>query len=165
MKTPKTIKNKKPKERSPKETSPKERSPKNKTIKKTTLSNKVKSKLVVCFMELLNFIKLYHWKTKVFSQHKATDELHEKLSENIDQFVEVLLGKEEKRIKQVDKKIRFYDFNNKLEFKDRLLEYREFLIGLTMLFDSSDDTDLLNIRDEMLANINQFLYLMTFDRA
>jgi hypothetical protein len=29
--------------------------------------------------------------------------------------------------------------------------------------DEKTDSDLLNIRDEMLANINQFLYLLTFD--
>ncbi len=42
---------------------------------------------------MLNTIKLYHWKTTSYSEHKATDELHERLSGHIDTFVEVLLGK------------------------------------------------------------------------
>jgi hypothetical protein len=34
---------------------------------------------------------------------------------------------------------------------------------LDTVLDEKTDSDLLNIRDEMLANINQFLYLLTFD--
>ena len=35
---------------------------------------------------------------------------------------------------------------------------------LEATFDDKKDTDLLNIRDEILSDINQFLYLMTFDK-
>ena len=64
----------------------------NKTSKKM-LSNTQKSRMIKMFFEILHTIKLYHWKTKSYSQHKATDELHEKLSEQTDRFVEVLMGK------------------------------------------------------------------------
>ena len=33
-----------------------------------------------------------------------------------------------------------------------------------MFFDSKRDSDLLNVRDEILGDINQFLYLLTFDK-
>ena len=42
---------------------------------------------------MLNVVKIYHWKTFSYATHKATDELYEELNENIDKFVEVLLGK------------------------------------------------------------------------
>ena len=48
------------------------------------------SQVVATFLETLNMIKLYHWKTKSFAHHKATDELYQELSKNIDLFVEVL---------------------------------------------------------------------------
>jgi hypothetical protein len=35
---------------------------------------------------------------------------------------------------------------------------------MNIYFDPSRDSDLLNIRDELLGDINQFLYLMTFDK-
>jgi hypothetical protein len=37
----------------------------------------------------------------------------------------------------------------------------EFLVGMTGQLDSSYDTDLLNIRDEMLSEINKLKYLLT----
>ncbi len=37
----------------------------------------------------------------------------------------------------------------------------EFLLSLTDQLDSRVDTDLLNLRDEMLATINKLKYLLT----
>ena len=50
-------------------------------------------------------VKLYHWKTRSYAQHQATDELYLKLNKHIDSFVEVLLGKDERRIKMLEKRI------------------------------------------------------------
>ena len=47
-----------------------------------------KSYIVKMLMEMLNIIKLYHWKTNSYSAHIATDELYEKLNIHIDKFVE-----------------------------------------------------------------------------
>jgi DNA-binding ferritin-like protein len=135
----------------------------NKKTRKNSPKKDIKQKLVVKFMELLNLVKLYHWKTKVYSQHKATDELHERLGENIDKFIEVLLGKDESRIRLVGKKIQLIDSLSESEFKAHIFEYRQFLTELDDVLDDRKDSDLLNIRDEMLADINQFLYLMTFE--
>jgi hypothetical protein len=128
------------------------------------ISNKTSSHIVKIFLEVLNMVKLYHWKTRSYSQHKATDELYENLNKNIDSFIEVLLGKEERRIKMLEKRIELIDPSNTLDFKTRIYDYREFLIDINLFFDNKKDTDLLSIRDEILVNINQFLYLMTFDK-
>jgi hypothetical protein len=37
----------------------------------------------------------------------------------------------------------------------------EFLVGMTDQLDTKYDTDLLNLRDEMLAEINKLKYLLT----
>ena len=130
-----------------------------------SISNDKKSHIVRIFLEMLNTVKLYHWKTRSFAQHKATDELYAKLNENIDSFVEVLLGKDESRIRIPSKKMPLVDVKNANNLKDCIYEYREFLISdISKYFDSKRDSDLLNIRDEILGNINQFLYLMTFDK-
>lgn len=138
------------------------------TIKKVgsfarSVSNDRKAKIVQTFLEMLNTVKLYHWKTHSFAQHKATDELYGKLNENIDTFVEILLGKHESRIKMVEKRIKLIDSSNTNDFKSCMYEYREFLVDISKHFDAKRDTDLLNVRDEILGNLNQFLYLMTFD--
>jgi DNA-binding ferritin-like protein len=131
---------------------------------KSSIKNKEKSHIVRVFLEMLNMIKLYHWKTHSYAQHKATDELYEKLNELIDRFVEILLGKDESRIKMLEKRIDLIDSKNVRDFKTRIYEYREFLIDMNMYFDTKRDSDLLNIRDEILGVVNQFLYLMTFNK-
>ena len=112
---------------------------------------------------VLNIIKLYHWKTRSYAKHQATDELYEKLNKHIDKFIEVLIGKDERRIKMLEKKINLIYPENTIDFKHRIYEYRDFLMNIDNCFNKKKDTDLLNIRDEILADINQFLYLMTFD--
>jgi DNA-binding ferritin-like protein len=127
-----------------------------------TPKNENKAHIARVFLEMLNNIKLYHWKTKSYAQHKATDELYDKLNGNIDEFVEVLLGKDESRIKLLKKRVDLMDTTNAQDFKTKIYKYRDYLIEMNEIFDAKKDTDLLSIRDEMLSNINQFLYLLTF---
>jgi DNA-binding ferritin-like protein len=135
------------------------------TIKNTKKNtNRLKSKIVQTFMELLTMIKLYHWKTHSYSQHKATDELYEKLNENIDKFIEVLLGKSKNRVTMLENKMKMYDLEDKSELKEHIFEYRQFLIDLNHDFSATKDSDLFSIRDDILADLNQFLYLLSFDQ-
>jgi hypothetical protein len=124
-----------------------------------------KSELVKMFLEMLTTIKLYHWNTHSYSRHKATDELHEKLSELVDQFVEVMQGKmfTPNRIRIINSEISAYTPETKMKMVDKILFYIEQLQNLNNLFSTTKDRDLLNIRDEMLSNLNQFLYLFSFD--
>jgi len=145
-----------------------------KTVKnvRTKPSLPLKANIVRSFLEMLNAIKLYHWKTESYSQHQATDELHEKLSELVDQFVEVLLGKEQpyaksshkSRITMVEKHMKMMDSVNQGDFIEKIHHYRTTLIDMNKILNKKTDSDLLNIRDEMLASINQFLYLLSFDK-
>jgi len=136
-----------------------------KTVRrKPIINNKKKSHIVKIFIEMLQTIKLYHWKTRSYAQHKATDELYDELNKKIDEFVEVLLGKDQSRIKMIEKRIELLDANNTREIKERIFEYREFLTDMNIWFDNSRDSDLLSIRDDILASLNQFLYLLTFDK-
>lgn len=138
---------------------------KRKTLKvnRADSKNKRNAYIVQKFLEVLNMVKLYHWKTHSYAQHKATDELYERLNKHIDEFVEVLLGKENKRVKMVEKTLRVLDNNSSNEFKTHIYEFREFLVSIDTHFNKKD-SGLLSIRDDLLVDINQFLYLMTFDK-
>ena len=132
-------------------------------VRRSRVPSDVKAMLVKKFMEMLNMIKLYHWKTHSYAQHKATDELHEKLSGHVDAFVEILMGKDESRVRMAVNSIDVFDYNNTGDFKTKIHEYRAFFIDLDKYFDDKKDSDLMNIRDEILAELNQFLYLLTLN--
>lgn len=123
-----------------------------------------KSSIVEYFIGMLNTVKLYHWNTRSFSQHKATDELYENLNDHVDKFVEVLLGKKESRFKNLSSHIPLDNKRNLPDFKTKIYQYRDYLINMNHCLDGQKDSDLLNIRDEILGDINQFLYLLTFDK-
>jgi hypothetical protein len=126
------------------------------------MNYKDKSHVVKIFFEMLTTVKLYHWKTKSYAQHKATDELYGRLNDNIDKFIEVWLGKDESRIKMIEKKLNLLEYTNTSDFKEKMYKYRDFLTDMNKHFDAKKDTDLLSIRDDILVDLNQFLYLMTF---
>jgi len=128
-----------------------------------SLDNSKKSHIIKIFLEMLHMIKLYHWRTKCFSEHKATDELHGKLSDHVDKFVEVLLGKDQSRVKMMESRIDLLDIDTTRDLKERIFEYRDFLTDMNIYFDEKRDSDLLNIRDEILGDLNQFLYLLTLE--
>ena len=119
--------------------------------------------ITVKFLETLLMIKLFHWKTHSFATHKATDELYGLLNEHMDKFIEVLLGKTETRIDLTSKKtIQLIDLNSQEQLKQKVMEFKSYLVSLTNINPMSS-TDLLNIRDEILGDMNKFLYLLTFE--
>ena len=120
--------------------------------------------VAVHFLEMLLLIKLFHWKTYSFSTHKATDELYASLNENMDKFIEVLLGKTDSRLNFTQQKsITLTDINSVSELKQKVMTFKVFLIKITESKDLSpmSNTDLLNIRDEILGDMNKFLYLLS----
>jgi len=122
-----------------------------------------KEELVNLLLKLLIIVKIYHWKTKSYAEHKATDELYSSLNEHIDKFVEVLLGKNGIRLDMKGKNIDIEDPSTKKEIKKIIYEYRILLENkLEKYIPLEGNTDLYNIRDEILGDLNQFLYLLTF---
>jgi DNA-binding ferritin-like protein len=123
------------------------------------------NQITVVFFEMLLMVKLFHWKTYSYATHKATDELYTSLNENMDKFMEVLLGKTGTRINLVNKKtISLVDLTSLDQLKAKVDSFKKYLVSLTnnRALSSMNDTDLLNIRDEILGDLNQFLYLLTF---
>jgi Family of unknown function (DUF5856) len=114
--------------------------------------------IVVVMLTIRNQIKLYHWQTGLFSRHKATDELTSKLDENIDTFVEAYMGKYGRP--KIHKSIELHNLSERSarEFIESCKHYLTHVLPRKL---SKDDTDLLNIRDTILGDLNQNLYLFT----
>ena len=121
--------------------------------------------ITVVFLEMLMMVKLFHWKTYSYATHKATDQLYDSLNDNIDKFIEVLLGKTGSRIDLMGKKsISLIDLNSQESLKSKIMSLKNYLVGLdnNKALSTMSNSDLFNIRDEILADLNQFLYLLTF---
>jgi len=148
----------------------KHKTAKNKTAKKNLLRALGMSSFIPMFMNMLNTVKLYHWKTTSYSTHKATDHLYTDLNNQIDGFVEILLGKPEFTIKKRNslldiKLIKMKNYNNNEAFKKEIEVYKNFLINLSnnKSFNIPANADLINKKDEILGTLNQFLYLLTLE--
>jgi len=117
------------------------------------------------FFEILLMIKLFHWRTHSYATHKATDELYSSFNEHMDKFIEVLLGKSGSRIHLMNQtNIKLEDMESQDRLKQKIDSFKSYLVGLdnNPTIKLMSNTDLLNIRDEMLADMNKFLYLLTF---
>ena len=141
-------------------------SSKSKTRKAISSSCSLQNKITSTFLCMLNTIKIYHWNTNHYATHKATDQLYGDLNEKVDTFVETMLGKESvstrhKVLKINSLKMNTYKSNK--DFRKETESYKSFLIGLTnnKLFNTPQNSDLMNMRDDILASLNQFLYLLT----
>ena len=135
----------------------------NKTRKQNS-SQKNESYIVLRFMHYLNTIKLYHWKTSSFAKHEATDKLYASLNTDIDRFVEQMLGKRGNRLDFSNiKSIPINEITSDKQIVKEMQEFKNFLVNIHYKLPNMSNSDLLNIRDDILGSINQFLYLATFN--
>ena len=104
--------------------------------------------------------KLLHWETRSRAEHEALDELFKRLIKIGDHLVESVMGKYGRPEFESEFMVAFQDINsiNLQNFIDGIVE---FLVGMTEVLDPKYDTDLLNIRDEILSSINKLKYLLT----
>ena len=122
------------------------------------------SEIILKFIQMLNIIKIYHWKTLSYPEHKATDELYESFNGRMDEFVETMLGKSGKRVNlSSTRSIPFYDYTSVTKFKQCIEMFKSYLVNMSNApyFKNPGNSDLLNIRDEILGDLNKFTYLLT----
>jgi hypothetical protein len=103
-------------------------------------------------------MKLYHWNTTLYSRHKSSDNFIEKFIDITDRFVEVFIGRYKVKplINNIITDVNIITDDGIIYLLNKSRDYLE------KLNDTIKDSELLNIRDELLAEINQTLYLFTF---
>jgi hypothetical protein len=120
-----------------------------------------KQEFVHFFFELRNNLYFYHLSTTSYARHKAAGELVATFDKLIDNFLETLFGKYNRPTKNLVKFSIEVTNNTDIEMVNKLNEYTEFLTNTLPRMLNDRDTDLLNIRDEMLGEINNTKYLFT----
>lgn len=113
------------------------------------------------FFSLRDQIKLYHWQTKSYSRHKATDGVIEELDKLIDEYVETYMGTYG-RPKLTGKMATITVRNlSEASIVKCIQAATVYLKGPLVKGLKPQDTDLVNLRDEMLGALHQLLYLFT----
>ena len=128
----------------------------------TNKNNKILSNLNKLAMNLLNhqvILKLFHFQTNAYGAHKASDEYLEKYAILMDKFLEVAQGIYGRIT------VKKYSLAGTSHTDSNIDNQLDGLVILLM--ERIDDilnnhTDLLNIRDELVSNIEQLKYLLTF---
>ena len=115
--------------------------------------HEIASKLI----EIQNQLRFFHWQTTSYARHQAYGAAYAALDPLIDNFVEVLMGKYG-RVPALPMKV--YNRNEKdcMTFIDETIAV---LLGLSTMLSPTNDTDLLNTRDEMVSEFNKLKYLLT----
>ena len=120
------------------------------------------AEIVNIMMTLRDQVKIYHWQTMSYPRHIATNDLLPKLDTNIDQFVEVYVGKYGRpKFTGSSSTIKLENYNDK-DAPEFIKDAINWLSKKLPKHLKKTDTDLLNIRDTILADLNQVSYLFTF---
>jgi len=106
-------------------------------------------------------LNLYHFQTKSYAGHKASDKHLERFREHFDGFLEVYQGIFGKIKFLRPHNIQVHNISKTKQITDITLELNKYLVDLAE--ELEDHGDLVNIIDEIIADNNQFLYLLTFD--
>ena len=112
-------------------------------------------------LTMQNQFKVYHWQTQKkpgsYAQHIAFGTAYDELTPLIDDFIEIFQGKRGVLMGRDGFTINLQNLDDTPNvFIDEFVDY--LTQSVPQALDSTADTDLLNIRDEMLAILNQTKY-------
>ncbi len=105
-------------------------------------------------------MKINHWQTKGYARHQAFGGFYDTLGDLIDTFVESAMGKYGRFVLEDENKTIQLSNLSELDMKGLIVTVRKAFVEMDI---DSTDTDLLNIRDEMLGELNKLSYLLTLE--
>ena len=126
-------------------------------------------KILLTFLTITTQIKLYHWQTLLHPRHLASGELYSQLDELVDKFIEALQGRIIFETTNTNYRILLSDKLNTITLKNYndndalslIFNVKVYLESNELMAVIGRYTDLVNIRDEMLAAINKSSYLFS----
>jgi hypothetical protein len=121
--------------------------------------------IIKVFFYIQHTIKLYHWQTKSFARHKATCDLLGSLNDLIDEFIEVYMGRYQRPdFGKNGFKLAIDQLSDLDDSAPKTIQnFIDFLKNDVPKYLKPNDTDLFNIRDEIVGVLNKTLYLFTLE--
>ncbi len=110
---------------------------------------------LIAVFTVLNQLKIDHWQTKSYAEHKALGTAYETLDDLFDKFVEVYYGRTSIPDKTTNYSIKIESYKGDLissytSLKNEIVSYLSSI--------SEEFNDLKNIKDEIEAEFNHLLY-------
>ena len=116
--------------------------------------------LITTLLTLQAQVRVFHWQTKSYAEHQALGGLYDSLGDKIDEFVETFSGRYGVPVAKNDYKLTVVNYKDNascVEFIDKTIAYMTKDVPAML---KPEDTDLLNIRDEMIGTLNKTKYLL-----
>lgn len=120
------------------------------------------AEVIAKLVQIQTQFRFMHWQTNSYAKHKAYGKIYENLTDLIDNFVESCMGKHGRPEYMGGLTLEFEDLNE-MSLQEFVDDTVAFLINFDQIFDEVMDSDLLNVRDEMLQLINKGKYLFTLE--
>jgi hypothetical protein len=117
--------------------------------------------LISTFLGIQSQFKVFHWQTQSYSKHIAFGDIYDTLNGLSDEFMEIYMGKYGRVTVEGEMDAIILCNIGEVKIDEFLETITGFLLSLNHKLDSNRDSDLLNLRDEMLAAINKLKYLLT----
>jgi hypothetical protein len=120
-----------------------------------------RSQASVKILQILSQIQIFHWQADKMGVHKTFDDFSDEFKENADTLMEVIQGKYGRV--QLDQEtyipIRNLRDLDPYQFADNCVEvFRMYQINLFR-----DDQEIVALMDEIIAQLQQLKYLLTFN--
>jgi hypothetical protein len=114
---------------------------------------------ITFFLQLQAQLRVLHWQTKSFAEHKALGKAYAALDPLVDQFIEVHSGRYGNTLAKTKFEFSVYNLKDtsSVAVIDNAIAHLAVELPNAL---NSGDSDLLNIRDEMVAVLNQTKYLL-----
>jgi Family of unknown function (DUF5856) len=108
-------------------------------------------------------LKIFHWQTKAYSRHNAFAMTRDALEESMDDFVEQAMGQYGRfKLDDETKTIELVNISD-VKPEEMIETICQSFVQWTNSIDEKD-TNLLNLRDEMLGLFQKLKYLLTLNK-
>ena len=119
----------------------------------------LQDKIFKLVLRLQGNIKLYHWNTLNYNRHLISDQLYSNLDPLLDQFVELVLARQNGKASTQPVSISFQIMTDE-QFILYLKQFAQAFIQLAnKLFDPTTDPDIMSVKDDIISAVQQALYL------
>lgn len=117
--------------------------------------------LMSSFLGLQAQFKVFHWQTRSYAKHNAYGGIYDAFADISDKFIEVYMGKYGRiALEGASDTIQLSNIGE-INMDEFLETVTDFLLSLNNSLNSQRDSDLLNLRDELLSEVNKLKYLLT----